>query len=379
MCACVCAFCKNEFGFSKRGPVHRLVRMGICTTRETHARHTHGTHGTSLEMVFGEGAKRANETVSKDTIPQVKPPTDKGASNAIYIGDIDLSLVTFGALIKGDRDSYYPILYNGKEFFPLIKLSKNLGDPVRAPFGAGAYTGGGKANTMSEDDRKKAEAGPWNMRLEAPEGSAIYTFIDGVEQLARAHILKNKANDDFMAVGPKYYAQGPKGKKQPLDDNVVQALYNSALKYSSDPEKRDKFPPTFSVGVNRTPNAKGGGVPVVQLTHVKDETKSLSKRETGTVDDLVGESIEQIAMMRIARGPYVGGFGTGLKYMLHSTLKLVNKSGRQVQAIDVGDWNEEDQTATEQGLDNGIPFSGKEELDAPEVPGMEAFDPDARS
>lgn len=375
MCVHVCVhFAKTNLVF---------LNVGQCTGScawvfARHARHTRDTHGTSLEMVFGDGAKRANETVSKDTIPQVKPPTDKGGSNAIYIGDIDLSLITFGSLIKGDRDSYYPILYAGKDFFPLIKLSKNPGDPVRAPFGAGPYTGGGKTQ-MSEEDRKKAEAGPWNMRLEAAEGGDIYKFIDGVEQLARAHILKNKGTDEFMAVGSKYYAQGPKGKKQPLDDNVVQALYNSAIKYSSDSEKREKYPPVFGLGVNRTPNSKGGGVPVVQLTHVKEETKSLSKLEMGTIDDLVGESIEQMATMRIARGVYVGGFGTGIKYNLHSTLKFTNKSGRQQTVIDVGDWKVEDTTAAEQGLDNGVPFSGKEELDAPEVPGMEAFDPDARS
>lgn len=317
---------------------------------------------------FGNGkiGSQLKSAINKD--PKAKAPqapsTAKAGAEGIFIGDFDLDKVSFGDLRKGNAgDSFFPFLYDGKEQRLQLKLCRNPADYVRQPFEAGPYIDRSPAGNGRVIDSK------WSAQLEMND--LFKEKMVGLETLAQNHIKANKAKPEFMALGPAFCKTDPKtGDQVPLDD-LAMPKWNSNIKFAKDPEKRKQYPPTFKVRVQHEPNDKGLGVPLIQKAALYE--KAISKRVMGSVQDLAQRSLALVPVINLSRGIYVGGFGTGVSFLLGNALILTNKSGLAMAETDLGDFEEMDETAEEIEAKQEIKSEAEPFSADPDVPGMEAF------
>tara|TARA_B110001452_G_scaffold138332_1_gene115003 strand:- start:8962 stop:9939 length:978 start_codon:yes stop_codon:yes gene_type:complete len=311
---------------------------------------------------FGKGkmSSQLKSAISKEAKAPQAPSAAKAGAEGIFVGDFDLDKVSFGELRKGTAgDSFFPFLYDGKEQRLQLKLCLNPADYIRQPFEAGPYVDRSVAGKGRVIDPK------WSAQLEMND--LFKEKMVGLEQIAQAHIKSQKMKPEFMALG--FCKTDPtSGDQMPLSDEAL-PKWNSNIKFAKDPEKRKMYPPTFKVRVQHEPNDRGFGVPLIQKAALYE--KAISKRVTGDVQDLAQRSLALVPVINLSRGIYVGGFGTGVSFMLGNALILTNKSGLAAVETDLGDFKEMDETEEELAAlkeGNREPFSAD-----PDVPGMEAF------
>ena len=292
---------------------------------------------------FGNG--KAASSLKRGAPAQNEPAVvvGKAGTGGIYIGDLDPNRITFGELRKGPRDSYCPLLLDGVERILILQLAPDPSEPVRQPFKAGPFVE--KDPTSKNFDKPKDKN--WTMCLEMNEASRAK--IQEIERRAQEHIKSLKSSQDFMSIGKMYRNTDHKtGDHTPVSDAAMPA-WNSAIKFSKDPEARKKFPPTLRIRVQHEedPDNSNRRPPLVQKAAIYEKHNQISKRQTGSVWDLAQPSVVQVPTIRMVRGPYLGNLGTGITWTLESTLILTNKSGKAEAETNIGGFEELDETEEE--------------------------------
>ena len=292
----------------------------------------------------GQLKSAINKDHPKPIAPQAPPVGARAGSDGIYIGDFDLTKVSFGELRKGTSDSFFPFLYDGQEMLLKLRLCKNPSDWIRQPFEAGPYV------ERNKDSSRYGEVidAKWTSRVDL-SNPIVREKLLGLERLAIDHMLANQDDPAFSKLGVPL----KKTIMDPATGDDMQGLggavpkYNSNVAYAKDLEKRAQFAPTYKIRVPHEPNAKGGGMPLIQLCALFEEQNTISKRQTGTIQDLQKNKLAYCPTIRLLRGIYGGNLGVGMSFLLDDCLIITNKSGQDEKETDIGDFKEMDETEEE--------------------------------
>ena len=327
---------------------------------------------------FGNGkiGSQLKSAINKD--PKVKAPQAPSAAKAgadgMYIGDWDLGKVSFDSkLTPGQQgDASFTYLYDGKEVPGGLKLRlhKDPSDWLRQPFEAGPYI---------EKDKTKPNFGKvidekWTSQLDMSH-TLLREKMMGFEVLMEKHVMANKDTPKFEEMGvplTKFNIDPQTGDPKPNDGGAVPKIHSN-IRYHSDPEKRKQFAPTFKIKVPHQQNDKGLGLPLIQTTDLIEDKKAITKRVTGSIQDLAREQLAICPVIRLSRGIYVGKVGCGASWVLDNALIISNKSGRQNQSIDIGGFEEMDETAEELAIKQELKSESEPFTADPDVPGMEGL------
>ena len=327
---------------------------------------------------FGNGKSSAalKSPINKDhhtnkTAPQVAPVGGKAGNNGIYIGDFDLKKVSFGELKERSKDSVFPIKYDGQETILKLRLCRNPPDFVKQPFKAGPFV---DQNPQSATYGQTKDP-KWTSRVDM-SNPMVKEKLVGLEKLAITHVLANQDSDAFskLNVPLKKTIMDPETGDDMQGVGAAVPKFNSNIQYAKDPEKKDMYAPTFKLRVNHEPNERGTGLPFIQKTELIESKGAITKRETGSIDDLQHAQLAFCPTIRVLQGIYCGNLGVGMTVLLDDALIITNKTQSSEKSTDIGDFPEMDETASElnANTDSGEPFSGNYDPSA-SVPGMEGF------